>query len=114
MGKIMFCDKCGRMLEIKAIDDEKAIAQCSCGFSKEVKSAHIFSEKMHKKEIGEGVISENDSMKPGFKHKCKKCGYGECDIYSMGAPYGDESDIVFYKCKKCKYVERYAQGSSNN
>ena len=98
------------------IDETSVLATCAnCGFEKQIQpeQIHIFSEKIQKREVGQGIHSEDTPMKPGFKRKCKKCGYEECDIYSIGAPYGDESDIVFYKCKKCKHIERYAQGSSN-
>jgi len=82
------------------------------------KSGHIdmsfsleSSQENKIEEKGGGVHKEYNP--PGFPHKCKKCGYGECDLTDIGAPYADESDIYLYKCKKCKYTERQADGSGN-
>lgn len=108
-----FCELCGKILEIKA-ESDKIIAYCSCGFIKEVESGQISSEKIIKKDnIGEDIVVESNKIEKGFPHICKKCGYDECDVLDVGAPYSDESNIILYKCKKCKYVERQADGTGN-
>lgn len=111
MKETLFCEKCGKILDIVR-SRGKIFGLCGCGFASEVKGVE-FSEKIPKKEeIGEGVISEEDDSQ-GFPHICKKCGHDLCEFVDLGIHYGDESDIYLYKCKKCKHVERQADGSGN-
>lgn len=85
---------------------------CECGFSKKVDYKIIASERYNSKSnVGGGILKVEN--KEGFPHKCKKCGYEECEIEDLGASYSDESNIYLFKCKKCGYVERQAEGSSN-
>lgn len=113
MNEKIFCEKCGTILEIKTTKEKNKFALCeNCGFVKEINSDIISYEKEPEKEkIGEGVVKEVKI--PGFPHKCKKCGYSECNIYDLGASYSDEASIYLYQCKKCNYVERQADGTGN-
>jgi len=109
----MFCDLCGGIITIKKINGGK-FGFCNCGFVKEaysdIKVKSKFPEQIKK---GEGVVNE-DISKEGFPHKCKKCSFDYCEIYDLGASYSDESNVYLFKCKKCGFVERQADGSSNN
>ena len=79
---------------------------------KEINEELVFTlPRQDKKETGQGVAKETETM--DFPHTCKKCGYEQCDVESISARYADESDIYLYRCKKCKYVERQADGSGN-
>jgi len=112
MEEELFCDECGKIMDIVKIKNKQFLI-CSCSFVKELKSDIKTSEKIPKKsEIGKGVAVEIKTH--GFPHKCKKCGFGECDVYDLGAKYSDESNVYLYQCKKCGYVERQADGSGNN
>jgi len=113
MKKTLFCDNCGKILEIKNIEEEKIIGICSCGFIKEF-DFHITSiQKQQEKPVfGKGIISDAN-IGQGFPHKCQKCGYNESEVYDLGASYGDEASIYLFKCKKCGFVERQADGSGN-
>ena len=72
-----------------------------------------FTEKTRKKEEkANGVFSAEETAE-GFPHKCEKCGHGEADVHDLGAPYSDESNVYLFKCKKCGYVKRQADGSGN-
>jgi len=105
----MFCKSCGRILQLK---ENNNVVICICGFANEA-SEVSFSQKGEKKEkIGKGVYKEAKSL--GFPHTCKKCGHERCDISDLGVFYGDEANIYLYKCKKCGYVERQADGTSNH
>ena len=64
-----------------------------------------------KAQVGEGIALPEKSA--GFPNTCKKCGYEECDVNDLGAPYSDESNIILYTCKKCGFVERQADGTGN-
>lgn len=108
--KNVFCDSCGKILEIKTIANNQ-LGICSCGFIKRIKLLTTSEKMPEKDEVGEGVAVEIQTH--GFPNKCKKCGYGECDVYDLGASYSDESDVYLYRCKKCGYVERQADGSGN-
>jgi len=111
MNENMFCESCGKIVELKDFRDAK-LGVCICGVVKIFHDEIVTSEKVHNKaEVGEGVTVEIPTQ--GFPNICKKCGYGECDVYDLGASYSDESDVYLYKCKKCGYVERQADGSGN-
>jgi len=111
MMYLLFCDKCGSILKIK-IEEGRYFGVCGCGCIKEVASGIFGSGIMKKKEEkGEGVLQEDVSR--GFPHVCKKCDYGECEISDLGCAYSDESNIYLYKCKKCGFVERQADGTGN-
>lgn len=111
-GKL-FCDSCGKIWKIEK-ENNKIIAKCECGFSKEFEDSPIYSEKIREKDyVGEGIIKENIDINDGFEHICPKCGHNRCDANLIPAHYSDESDISLYKCKKCNYVDRDADGSSN-
>lgn len=110
MTKIKFCDICGEMLRPLRLETSELVGICKCGYIDMGFSLEI-SQQQKIIAVGKGISSEYNS--PGFPHICKKCGHGECDITSIGAPYADESDIYLYKCKKCKFTERQADGSGN-
>lgn len=105
----LFCKNCGRILKLESKESERIIGNCECGFRKEVSQAKFCSKGEIKKEIG----IEEEIVTKGFSHICKKCGYGECEISEIGAPYSDESNIFLYICKKCGYTERDGYGTSN-
>ena len=112
MKEKIFCDLCGRILNVQKIG-EKKFAFCSCGFIKEIHRDIIGTEiETKQKEIGEGIVIAKET-KMGFPHKCKKCGFPYCEIYDLGASYSDEANIYLYQCKECGFVERQADGSSN-
>ena len=111
MGIIKFCNLCGGILKLEEKEYRK-IWVCLCGFVKEDEIDLIISEKVEmKEELGDGVASEINSS--GFPHTCKKCGHEECEVRDLGAKVSDESNIILYKCNKCSYTDRQADGSSN-
>ena len=111
MNKIPFCDLCGSILEIKNKEGE-LYGSCSCGFEKKITEEISFPEIAERPLKGEGALRDIET--PGFPHICEKCGYDECDVTEYGPFYSDESSIILYKCKKCKYTERQADGTGNN
>jgi len=112
MGTINFCEKCGKMLEISNFMDVR-VGNCSCGFKKFIYAETGFEDMTKKADkIGAGVL-ENKEDGQGFPNTCKKCGHTLCDIHDLGAPYSDESNVYLFKCRKCGYVERQADGSGN-
>ncbi|MEK6891413.1 MAG: hypothetical protein AABX03_04740 [Nanoarchaeota archaeon] len=114
MKNEMFCDECGSILEVKTTKEGKKFGICNCGFAKEVHSDIISSEiEPKRKEVGEGVIVEETEIPPGFPHTCKKCGYKEAEVYDLGASYSDEANKYLFKCLKCGYTERQADGTGN-
>ena len=71
-----------------------------------------FTEKTKKTQKGDGIF-EQEENKEGFPHTCKKCGHSESEVHDLGAQYSDESNIYLFKCMKCGFVERQADGSGN-
>ena len=111
MNKMQFCDKCGTPLNLIR-DYEKVIGICNCGFQKEIPALSFSEKSEEKKDVGEGAIKEELTI--GFPHKCEKCGHPWCEITEYGPFFTDESPIYLYRCKKCNYTERQADGTSNN
>jgi len=111
MANLNFCPKCGKPLHVKSEQDKK-IAECSCGFTKIIGSDLVFSTKNKKVTLGKGVISREEDL-DGFPHICEKCGHPFSEVHDLGAPYSDESNIYLFKCKKCGHVSRQADGSGN-
>lgn len=107
---IEFCPKCGKILQIVEKPREN-IGLCSCGYIK--LNLDLGSNEKVKENplLGQGVVKENNDLE-GFPHDCPKCGHNMADVTDLGAPYSDESNIYLFKCKKCKYVYRQADGSS--
>jgi DNA-directed RNA polymerase subunit M/transcription elongation factor TFIIS len=113
MKKMEFCPDCGRVLSVREREsDYRMIGFCRCGFSKEIERGFLPSEKTIFLEKGEGVLEKENDMQ-GFPHKCSKCGGEEADVFDLGASYSDESNIYLFKCRKCGYVSREAEGSGN-
>jgi DNA-directed RNA polymerase subunit M/transcription elongation factor TFIIS len=83
----------------------------SCNITKESKSMMDTTEKIKKKEIGEGVAREVHGL--WYPHKCKKCGYEKADIDILNPFYSDESVITLYRCQKCGLIERQTDGTGN-
>lgn len=112
MGEKPFCEICGKLLKI-ICSGETSIGICvSCNYTRRLHSEFTVTEKSQKKEpVGTGVEIKKET--PDFPHLCKKCGYKWCDISQVSASYSDESDICLYKCKKCSFTERQADGTGN-
>ena len=106
-----FCPDCGRVLSIRS-NEFRMIGSCRCGFFKEVERGFLPSEKRVISEKGQGVL-ETEKEAEGFPYICEKCGHGESEVCDLEASYSDESNIYLFKCKKCGYVERQAEGSGN-
>lgn len=113
MKKIEFCPDCGRVLSLREREwDFLMIGSCRCGFFKEMERGSLPSEKMISSEKGQGVL-EKENETEGFPHTCIKCGCEEADVSDLGASYSDESNIYLFRCRKCGYVGRDADGSGN-
>lgn len=113
MKKIEFCPDCGRILSVREREwDFKMIGFCRCGFVKEVERGFLPSKKIINLERGEGILEKDEGIQ-GFPHNCSKCGYGEAEVFDLGASYSDESNVYLFKCKKCGHVAREAEGTGN-
>jgi len=104
---MFFCTKCGKIIVLKSPSPQgKAKIECSCGNIFDVEKDIILKEKITPgKEI---EIADDENILAVHKHICKKCGYDRAELIEIGAMYGDEEDIVRYKCGKCGYVEQLA------
>ena len=104
-----FCTQYGKILELQT-KEQKNIGTCSCGFTTSLPEI-IFAQPKEKEARGEGIVKE--TLAAGFPHTCKKCGRGECDVVDLRPFFADESNIYLYRCKKCKFIERQADGTGN-
>jgi len=108
--KSLFCGKCGKLMKIEDRNG-KTFGKCCFGYDKEI--VLNIAEKGKKDELAKGVFDEKES-KEGFHHVCQKCGHVQSNVVDLGSPWSDESPVYLFQCKKCKNVERQADGSSNN
>lgn len=112
MKSAFFCGKCGRMLTAYRKHEQTYDVVCTCGHTNQIHQTLQAGEHVPEKETrGDGVATPVESA--GFPHVCKKCGFGFCEPTQLNASYSDESDILLYKCKKCGFVERQADGTGN-
>ncbi len=101
------------MLTVFAHHDGAYEVVCSCGHVNQIHHALRAGERIKTKEaVGTGIATPLEEK--GFPHTCRKCGYGECEPTQINAPYSDESDIYLYRCLKCGFVERQADGTGNS
>jgi DNA-directed RNA polymerase subunit M/transcription elongation factor TFIIS len=112
MNNELFCDHCGKILEIVKSKKGDIFGLCDCGSVKILKKDIESNESINqKKEIGTGIIKE--VHKKGFPHKCSKCGHNEAEVYDLGASYSDESNTWLFKCTKCNHVDREGYGTGS-
>lgn len=110
MNKIKFCDICGGILKPLKVETGETVGICKCGYM-DMGFSLEYSQENKIEVIGEGV--SKPFMGVAYPHKCKKCGHEESDAEIVLASYSDESDVYLYRCRKCKFTERQADGTSN-
>ena len=115
MSAMHFCDDCGKIMVVKK-NGSLATASCDCGRAKLLVSGVISRSKTEKKpEVSREVADEKNSAPSEgvFPHVCSKCGHGEGYLKDLGASFSDESNVYLFKCSKCGYTDRQADGCSN-
>jgi DNA-directed RNA polymerase subunit M/transcription elongation factor TFIIS len=112
MDNEIFCNHCGRILEIVKSKKGDVFGICECGSVKILKKDIKSSEEIVQKEkLGKGILKESSAK--GFPHKCSKCGHDGAEVYDLGASYGDESNTWLFKCTKCGHVDREGYGTGS-
>jgi len=106
-----FCKKCGGMLRVQNIDENKNYLFCDkCSFFEIIKSNEtlgMFSKEEIKKQEEKGVgIRKDKNEFATYKNICKKCGYDKSEIVDVGVLYSDEDNLILLKCGKCGFSER--------
>jgi DNA-directed RNA polymerase subunit M/transcription elongation factor TFIIS len=109
---MQFCPRCGRPLIFdEEIDDLFCI--CKCGNKVIIRKYLEASEIQEEKQLrGEGFV-EDVLVNADFPHVCRKCNHDKAQAIDIGASVSDEANIILYKCAKCGYVERQADGTCN-
>ena len=105
-----FCPMCRALLIQKEVKG-RIIGVCSCGFMR-TGGINILGEDNNVergKLTGSGVANESDSKGEGFSRICDKCGFDKAEAFSITS---NESEVTIFKCLKCGYSVRQAQGSS--
>jgi DNA-directed RNA polymerase subunit M/transcription elongation factor TFIIS len=104
---MQFCSKCGTLIKLKNPTPQNKF-YCDCGQEIKLNSEPvILKEKtIPKKNI---EIGDNENRLAVHKHICKKCGYDKAELIYIGAMYGDEGDVIRFRCGKCGYVENIGE-----
>ena len=117
MSAMHFCDHCGKILNITK-NGSLATARCDfCGKAKLLLSGVITKSKTEiKPEVSKEVASDKNlvSQDAVMPHDCIKCGHKEAYVKDLGTSYSDESNVYLFKCVKCGYTDRQADGCSNS
>lgn len=103
----MFCPICKNLIKI---NNNKA--SCECGYKSDNFNLTSTEKTKEKSKKGEGIIIE-EKITTGFPHMCRKCGFNEAEVIDVGISVSDEAGIYIFKCLKCGFVERQADGSCN-
>ncbi len=102
----MFCKTCGQLLVLRKTEYGKWL---SCPHSHPQPELNQASTELRLKNIDEmkkvEVVSDDNPLAV-YDHQCRKCGHGKAQLIEMLANYSDEDNIYWYKCGKCRYVER--------
>ena len=114
MSKLKFCDSCGKPLMVEKTK-QGIIGVCSCGFkSEEIFEISSFEETIKVEEKGEGIIEHSkEIIENTFPHICRKCGHNGAEVIDVGVKVSDEAGIYLFRCAKCSFTERQADGSCN-
>lgn len=101
---LKFCPNCNKLITKQG--------NCTCGHEIKEFSLHITEPQKQKEEKGKEILIEQKPTS-GFPHICQKCGHTEAEVIDVGVAVSDEAGIYLFKCLKCSYVERQADGSCN-
>lgn len=102
------CAQCGAMLLPKK-DGEKKILLCMrCGTKIEADATTVgLTDSVQKpQDIHIVDASLNDVQHPITAHPCGSCGNEEAYWWIQQTRASDEAPTRFYKCTKCKVVQR--------
>ena len=103
---MFFCTKCGKIIVFKSPNLQGKKAECSCGNIFVVNEEDfVLKEKTNNKAI---EVADDKNLLAVHKHVCRRCGHDKAQLIEIGAMYGDEEDIVRYKCGRCGHVEQLA------
>lgn len=99
-----FCEGCGNLLTPKK-ENGKIMMKCrTCGNIQEASKKNTKETFVVKKSDNlEGVIGAESNT---VSHTCHKCNYDKAVISYIPALWGDEGNIILYKCTGCGYTER--------
>ncbi len=102
---MQFCIRCGTILRFKNRGPQK-IFYCDCGFERFQDEEIVLNEQITEKpEIS--VMEDHNFGLAVHTHQCIKCGHNKAILIEIGAMYGDEADIIRFKCGKCGHVEQH-------
>jgi len=102
---MQFCPKCGSILMPKSVGGKKVMG-CSCGYKAGAENVAIKEEvKQAGKEVHVVEDEENQAL-PLTDYECKKCGHNKAYFWELQTRSADEAPTRFYKCEKCKKVNR--------
>ena len=97
-----FCPKCGCVL----IEKKKNFGCPRCEYVGKSKIKIESSEKIEiKPEIG--IVDDKDiDVFPIVNAICPKCKHGEAYFWQSKMRAGDEAEVSFFRCTKCKHTWR--------
>lgn len=102
---VEFCEDCGALIMGKKGQE----VECpSCGKVKKAKKDVKISKKLDVKEDLEVIDKDaQEEVNPiTDEENCPECGHGRAYYWTKKMRAGDEPEVNFYKCEKCKHQWR--------
>ncbi|MEA3378411.1 MAG: transcription factor S [Nanoarchaeota archaeon] len=99
---MLFCPKCGSLLEPKE-QGKKNVLVCSCGYSSIEKEDIVIQEDVNKSNKIEILEEKEIETLPKADEECPKCGNKSAYYWTIQTRAGDEAETRFFQCTKCKY-----------
>jgi transcription factor S len=97
-----FCPKCGAILVMR-----KTKAGCPrCNYVSTGKVDMKIKEKVDERETVAVIDEKEGELYPIVSYTCEKCGNNKAYFWMRQMRAADEAESKFYKCLKCKVVER--------
>lgn len=100
----MFCPKCKSLL----VSSGGELICRKCGYSRDIsgdKSMKKVSQRQEK-EITIVDDTEEISTLPTIHVRCPECGHNTAEWWLRQLRSADESEVRFFRCRKCKHTWR--------
>ncbi|KAI5479262.1 hypothetical protein MNV49_003957 [Pseudohyphozyma bogoriensis] len=114
-GSLIFCDRCGNLLDLPGDDDTIACEHCgrveeASAYENQVITTHsnpsAFPSTLRQKKTSLVQTTEVDKKKVFVDETCEKCGEKQMSVKTMQLRSADEGATVFYSCERCGYQTR--------
>jgi DNA-directed RNA polymerase subunit M len=104
---MLFCPKCGSLMQPK-LDKGKKVFACSCGHTSKRadEKQSTVKEIVQTKSNSFDVVSEHNTTLPMTEEHCPECGHDRAFWWTKQTRASDEPETKFLRCEKCHHTWR--------